>query len=643
MTMILNRGLNKIYYNLINNIRKKSTNKESSTNLKEKVSKTIFNILKENNIKDVHLYSGGAIMPLVNELYNQKDINYYIHTHEQSCGHAATAYARITGKTGVVITTSGPGLTNCITPMLDAQNDSTPLLVISGQVSIKAMNTGAFQEAPSTEITKPFTKWSYLMNRSDNIYNVLNKALYITQNKKKGVVHLDLPKDIAISDTIPDIKNKLSYKLLKPNNEITLNNDEILIKNIYNKIKKSKRPILYIGQGANECKYELQILIKLLNIPFTTTIHAMGIINENHPNSLKFLGMHGSPVANIAMQNADCIIALGSRFDDRTTGNLNGFAKKAIKNEGIIHINIEKSEINKIIKSNYYYNDDCKIFLNKLIACDIKSNKTNENKTHLHWINNINRNYRITEHSPSIINQKEWEMTSLQSKKKEVINIEWINYIKELKKLYNFDYKKDNKTRVQYVLECLNDIIKDKNFIITTGVGNHQMHAAQYITWKEPKTFITSGSLGVMGFGLPAAIGAKIAEPKKLVIDIDGDSSFLMTSSELKTIKEYNLDIKILIINNASQAMVKSWEKIFYNNRIVATENKHNPSFIKMAESFGIDYIACDKKEDIKNTLKKFINNKDAILCEMKVEYDYCLPLIPPGKNLDEMILYNNN
>ena len=591
------------------NIYKKTIKEIYKRNVCTTVSDIIYNKFIEHNITDVFMYSGGAIMPLINKFnkINNNKIKYYIGTHEQSICHSATSYARVTGKTGVVITTSGPGLTNSITGMLDAQNDSTPLLIISGQVSQKDIGTLAFQEAPSVDITKPFTKLSYQIKTPEEIHVVMDHAFYLTQHKKKGVVHLDLPKNIAISK----INNNIDFINKKNKNIFNDNNDNIEKQNDINKIIsiifESKKPILILGQGANKCSKKLLQLINKYNIPFTTTIHGKGIVDEYNKNCLGFIGMHGNPIANNAVQQADCIIGIGYRFDDRTTGNTNTFASNA---NNIINVNIEPNEINKTIKSNINYIGDSNDFLNELFYI-----YENEYK-HNHNISNTFKNNMIL----------------------------WNNNIKDLKIKYKgFQYNNDNKLRSQYIIENLNELIKEKDYIITTGVGNHQMYTSQYIKFKNPNTFITSGSLGVMGVGLPFAIGAKIANPKKIVIDIDGDASFLMTGNELATISKYNLDIKIFIINNKCQAMVKSWEKLFFNERYTATDlSDINVSFVKLADAYNIKSIKCDKKENIIDILTYAINYKGPILIEFLTEFDLCLPLVCPGESLNNMILYNN-
>lgn len=575
----------------------------------------IFNQLIKNNVDTAFVYSGGAIMPLIDCLYNNGKINYYINTHEQNGIHAATGYAKSSNKTGVVIVTSGPGLTNLITGIRDAQTDSTPLVVISGQVPKIAMNTNAFQECPAVDITKPITKWSYCIDSIDELEEVIDKAFFIANDKKKGVVHLDIPKCILageknnMSQNIKDYTFNNSNILNNYNNNNNgINNSEFInkIKTISKIINNSKKPIFYIGQGCNNYSELLTDLVIKSNIPITTTIHAMGVFDENHPLSLKFLGMHGSAYANYAIQDSDCIIAIGSRFDDRTTGNLEYYApeaKKASKqnNGGIIHVNIEKSEINKIVNSDYDFNCDAGIFINCLS--------------------------KYIEYQP---------------RKK------WIDKIQIWKKNFPFKYDKlsDGKLKTQDVIIELNKQLYNQklidNTIITTGVGNHQMMAAQMIYWKKPKSMITSGSLGVMGVGLPYSIGTQIANPNKLVLDIDGDGSFNHTLSDLKTVSEHNLPIKIAILNDGYQSMVKVWEELFYNGRITATKLEKNPDYCKLADAFDIMSIRINNRNHLSQNIIEFLTYPGPILAEFIVETDNCFPLVAPGKALDDLILHSD-
>lgn len=551
----------------------------------------IFNKLVKNNVKNVFMYSGGAIMGLIDCFYEQNKINYYIHTHEQNLGHAATGYARSTGKPGICIVTSGPGITNMITPMLDAQNDSAPLIVFSGNVQISAMGTNAFQEAPAVNLTKHITKWSYCVTKIDELNNVLDEAFIISQKGKKGVVHIDLPKCI-LSNKIDEFEvNRTIYNK-------NLNNINIKkIDEISHVINNSEKPVLYVGQGCNNYSKELTEFVDNSNIPITTTIHAMGCYDETKDLSLKFLGMHGSVYANKSIQDADCIIALGSRFDDRTTGNLELYAPEAKKNKGIIHCNINEKEIDNVVKSNYSINGDCGDFLKNI-----------KNK--------------------------------VVYKKRE----KWLNKINDWKKTYPFIHNINENIYTQDVLIELNkQLINKENYIFTSGVGNHQMMAAQFIDWTHPKSFISSGSLGVMGFGLPAAIGVAIGNPDKTVIDIDGDGSFLMTLSDMKTAVQYDLkNLKIIILNNKTLGMVDTWEKLFYNNRITATDNKYAPSFYEVGKSFGFKVLECNNKNNLSEIISLFINTEGPLLCEFNVNSTECFPLVAPGKALDDMILNKN-
>jgi acetolactate synthase I/II/III large subunit len=559
------------------------------------VSKLIYKNLLQHEVKDVFMYSGGAIMPLIDQFYNG-EINYYINSHEQNCGHAATGYAKTSGKTGISIVTSGPGVTNSITPLLDATNDSTPFILLSGNVALKNMGTNAFQEAPSVEITKPVTKWSHCVETPDEVNDVMYEAFKVANTGKKGSVHIDFPKCILTSET-NNVKESI-VDLDKFNNKIECS---IPMEEIANIILNSERPILYVGQGAINASDYIRELAIQYQIPVTTTLHGMGIFDENDDISLKMCGMHGHAAANYALQEADCIIAVGSRFDDRTTGNVDKYAPKC---KNFIHLNIDKSEINKVVQSHYIIGKCEKTV--QLLLDELRFNRGNHHSYNINWCNKV---------------------------------IKW-------KKKYGYKYKEcsDNKIKTQDVLKELNKHVQlnDDKFIFTSGVGNHQMMSTQYINWKYPNRFISSGSLGVMGAGLPYAIGAQIANSDKTVIDIDGDSSFNMTSSDMKTIVENNLPIKILILNNETQDMVRIWEKIFFEGRITATSNTRNPDFKKLANAYGIYGLTCNNGKDLEDRMNDFIQyNNGPILLECKVEPDICLPLVAPNAGLDEMILFD--
>ena len=567
----------------------------------------IYNSLKKHGVSDAFIYSGGSIMPIIDTLYDG-DINYYVNSHEQNCGHALTGFSKSNlehTKKAVVMTTSGPGFTNLITPMLDMTNDSTPGVFITGQVPLSAIGTNAFQEAPAIALSKHVTKYSTQITSIMNIESEFDKAFHIAYSGKMGAVHIDIPKCIS-SSSIP--LDEYNYLL---NNQITnyypaidfdiFNIENYDIDNSVNAINNSKKPVIYLGQG---CVNDYELLRKFAikgNIPVISTIHGCGIFDETHDLSLQWCGMHGNATANYTLQEADCIIAIGSRFDDRTTGLVEKYAPKCFEAYnngygGIIHVNIEKEELKKVVDSHYNYNMNCNDWLEKAIT-------------------NIKYDSRKT----------------------------WLSYIDNLKTKHPFTNNEDStKLFMENVLVGIYEKTKDTNIIITTGVGNHQMQTYQYIKSSYPKKILSSGSLGVMGAGLPYGIGAKIANPDKMVIVIDGDSSFNMTCSDMKTIVENDIPIKIAIMNNNSQMMVTIWEKLFFKQRYTATINERNPEFTKLAESYGIKSISCDSLQDLDKTLEEFINYPKAILCEFKIEKGICLPLVGPGKALDDMILPEN-
>lgn len=562
--------------------------------------KLIYQQLLKNNVKNAFIYSGGSIMSVIDEFY-KGPIKYYINTHEQNTGHSATGYAKTTNRTGVCIVTSGPGITNMITPMLDATNDSTPLVVISGQVAQSAMGTNAFQEAPAVSITKPVTKWSYQLEKIEDIPFVIDTAFTIANNGKKGSVHIDVPKDISsgMVDYDEILESPISISTI-PKSVVPIPiSKKNMAYSIVSKINKSKKPIIYVGQGCKNASSLLRDFAIYGNIPVTSTIHGKGIFDEHHPLSLQWCGMHGYAPANYMLQEADCIIAIGSRFDDRTTGLLSEYAPIAKKKKGIIHINIEPSEINKVVAADYSITNSCEKFLTYAI--------------------------------PKI---------QYQERRK------WMDTMKKYKKKYPFLKKKssiiENELCMEHVLDMLYKKTINKDVIFTTGVGNHQMQAYQFIKAQYPNKIISSGSLGVMGSGLPYAIGAQIANPEKMIITIDGDSSFNMTLSDLKTIAEYNLPIKIAIMNNNAQMMVNIWEKLFYNKRYTATINHCNPSYTSLADSYNIMSLSCNNISTLESTINDFIAYDGPILCEFAIKKDICLPLVGPGKKLDDMILPNS-
>lgn len=551
----------------------------------------IYDKLIANKVKNVFLYSGGSIMPLVDQFHKGK-INYFVNTHEQNCGHAATGYAKSSNKMGVVISTSGPGITNLVTPMLDAQTDGVPLLVLSGQVGTDFMGTGAFQEAPATEITKPVTKLSYCIKNVNEIPHMLDYGIKLIHEGRPGVVHLDLPKNVLVNSYHLKESQEDEWK---PNLEDIY--EEKKVKHAAEVINSSRKPIFFLGKG---CSSNIIELVEKSLIPFTTTIHSKGIISEDHPLSLKWCGMHGSAAANLALQKADCIIGVGARFDDRTTGLLEKYAPKA---NNIINVNIDPNSFGKTVRSNINITMDSSNFIKTI--------------------------------HPSLKNF--------------ISSPEWIKELENLKEKnpFKFNIPENRRLNTPMVISTLDKMTIGKPTIFTTGVGNHQMMTYQFIDGLYPGRIHSSGSLGVMGAGLPYAVGVQIANPGSLVIDIDGDSSFLMTMSDMKTIMENNLPIKIAIMNDNKQMMVNIWEKLFFEERYTATINKRNPDFCMLGESFGLKSFKCSNQNELPSIINQFLSYNGPAICDFTVGEEICLPLVKPGKALDDMIMfddyYNNN
>ena len=563
--------------------------------------------LEYHKVDTIFGYGGGAILPLFDSLANSS-ISYYMNRNEQGSGHCAEGYAKITGKPGIVATTSGPGVTNLITPLQDSYSDGVPIIVLTGQVPTTAIGTDAFQECPAIDLTKPCTKWNYQLTSSNEIDNVIDEAFYIALSGRPGPVHIDIPKDIlmqamVLNDSIPYhndnklIDNKWNHISKNTSND---NIDLSFMNTLLDIIDKSKKPIIIAGQGCNNCSDKLRQFAIQSNIPVTTTLHGMGTFDENHSLSLDMLGMHGAAYANFAIQDADLILSFGSRFDDRIIGNKDGYGLKARQAEksgtgGIFQFEIDNNQVGKTILPTRSFIGDCSLYLEYL--CDHTKFKNRDN---------------------------------------------WLTKLDKWKKEYPLQFIENPATiKTQQVIKTISDVVSDKDDIcITTGVGNHQMMTAQFYKWTQPRQLLTSGSLGTMGVGVPFAIGAQIAMPDKKIICIDGDGSFNMTLTELGTISEYNIPVKIAIMNDSRQQMVYIWQKLFFDSNFISTTNK-NPDYVKLAESFGIHAIVCDNPNDLHSKADEFINYDGPIIANFIVEPDICLPLVPPGNNLDDMILSN--
>ena len=494
-----------------------------------------------------------------------------------------------------------------ITPLHDAISDGVPMLSLTGQVPTAAIGTDAFQECPAIELTKACTKWSYQLKKTDNIEEVINHAIHLANSDRKGPVHIDLPKDIMSLDYDVSLTNLQNFTISNKNVLEKNNNKYGSIRKFITLLNKSKKPVVVAGNGCLDSSPELREFIKKANIPITTTIHGMGVYDERDFLSLHMLGMHGSVYANYAVQNADMIIGIGCRFDDRITGTIKGYGLKAFQaadkgTGGIVHIDNNATQIKKVKKM---INPSLSILYDtkEFLADVLTDNKINT----------------------------------------EIDRSEWLYQIEKWKNKYPFFYKPSEKgtPKTQEVIKKLYSFVNKNNFnddmIVTTGVGNHQMMSSQFYRWSRPRSILTSGSAGVMGAGLPFAVGAQVANPNKTVVLIDGDGSFNMTFNDLGTVAEKNLPLKMIVLNDGRQQMVHIWQKLFFNERFVATDN-FNPDYVKLAESFGIQSIKCDRSSDIDTAIELMFDTKSPILVEFKIEPDICLPLVAPGKNLDEMV-----
>jgi acetolactate synthase-1/2/3 large subunit len=547
-------------------------------------------LIQQHKVDTMFGYPGGAILPVFDELY-KTPAKFILNRHEQGSGHCADGYARATGKPGVCIVTSGPGATNTVTPLATALLDSVPILVFSGQVPTKVIGNDAFQEADVTGITRPCTKWNYLVKDIRELPRIINEAFAIATSGRPGPVLVDLPKDVTAGICTEEVDDTpRAHVLNRRKHASTHPLHAKQAEDAAELINRSERPVLYVGGGAiiAGAHDALRKVANKANIPVTTTLLGLGAFDEHDPKALLMLGMHGSAFANYAVQQCDCLIAVGARFDDRVTGNLASFAPHA----KIIHIDIDPSSISKSVDVDIAVIGDARHSLELILP-------------HL-------------EHHD---------------------RHEWFAQVNAWKKRYPFKYFDDSdKAKPQYVIE---EIHRQTNgdAIITTGVGQHQMWAAQFYRWRFPRQMITSGGLGTMGYGMPAAMGAALGAPGKTVIDIDGDASFLMTMFELPTIAEYNIPVKVAILNNDFQGMIKQWQDLFYNRRYSNARMK-NPNFAALAEACGIRGIKCERKEDVAKTVKEMLEHNGPVIVDFVVEpNEHVYPMVPSGKGLHEMEL----
>lgn len=572
-------------------------------------------MMLRHGVKHIFGYPGGAILPVFDAIYNSKHFDFILPKHEQGAGHMAEGYARASGKPGVVLVTSGPGATNVITPMQDAYSDGTPMVVFCGQVVTTAIGSDAFQEADVIGISRACTKWNVMVKSVAELPRRINEAFEIATSGRPGPVLVDLPKDVTAGvlrraipteSSIPSLSAASKAALELSRQQLTSS-----IQRVADLVNQAKQPVIYAGQGMILSEGGPEILRELAEkayLPVTTTLQGLGAFDELDPKSLHMLGMHGSAYANMAMQEADLIIALGARFDDRVTLNISKFAPgaRAAAAEGrggIVHFEIMPKNINKVVQATEAVEGDVTANLRQLLPLlDMKSRE--------------DRN-------------------------------EWFTKIDSWKQKWPLsDYERAERAgliKPQTLIEELSNLTADRKdtTFISTGVGQHQMWTAQHFRWRHPRTMITSGGLGTMGYGLPAAIGAKVARPDALVIDIDGDASFNMTLTELSTAAQFNIGVKVIVLNNEEQGMVTQWQNLFYEDRYAHTHQK-NPDFMKLADAMGVQHRRVSKPDEVVDSLKWLINTDGPALLEVITDKKVpVLPMVPTGHGLHEFLTWD--
>jgi acetolactate synthase-1/2/3 large subunit len=560
----------------------------------------VFKCLEDQDVEFIFGYPGGAVLPIYDELKNHNTIKHILVRHEQGAGHAAEGYARSSGKPGIVLVTSGPGATNVVTALTDAYMDSVPLVCISGQVPTHLIGTDAFQECDTTGITRPCTKHNWLVKDIKDLSKIIHEAFRVATTGRPGPVLVDIPKDIQFAKTSyskPKFEKKLNGKSLNHFSQKDL--DQMI-----DLMNKSKKPIIYSGGGVinsgPEASNSLRELVELTGFPITSTLQGLGAYPGDDNQFLGMLGMHGTYEANNAMHDCDLLINIGARFDDRITGKIDEFSPKSKK----IHIDIDPSSINKIIK------------VDLALVGDVKEVIKGINKT-----------------------LKKKNIDLKKSNKQKIAK--WWEQIQKWRTKNSLNFKNSDETiKPQHAVQRLYELTKDKDTFITTEVGQHQMWAAQHYKFNKPNRWMTSGGLGTMGYGLPAAVGVQIAHPKKLVVDIAGEASVLMTMQEMSTAVQYNLPIKIFILNNQYMGMVRQWQELLHEKNYSESYSEALPDFIKMAEAYGCKGIKADKPSELDEKIREMVEFDGPVIFDCRVDpNENCFPMIPSGKPHNQMIL----
>jgi acetolactate synthase-1/2/3 large subunit len=557
----------------------------------------VLRALADHGVQHVFGYPGGAVLPIYDEIFQQDKVKHILVRHEQGATHAAEGYARSTGKCGVVLVTSGPGATNAVTGLTDALLDSIPMVCLTGQVPTHLIGNDAFQECDTVGITRPCTKHNWLVKDVNDLARILHEAFYVATHGRPGPVVVDIPKDVQFATGKYVGPKNIEHKTYRPR----VKPDQEAIRAAVELIAKAKRPLFYTGGGVINSGVAasklLRDFVKLTNIPLTSTLMGLGAYPASGKNWLGMLGMHGTYEANMAMHDCDVMINVGARFDDRITGRLNAFSPGSKK----IHIDIDPSSINKTVQVDIPVVGDVAHALEDMIRV--------------------------------------WKAKACELDKKALAS--WWKEIDTWRAKDSLKYKPNRDVIMpQYAIQRLYELTKDKDVYITTEVGQHQMWAAQFFHFDSPNHWMTSGGLGTMGYGLPAAVGVQVAHPKSLVIDIAGDASVQMTMQEMSTAVQYRLPIKIFILNNQYMGMVRQWQQLLHGNRLSESYSEALPDFVKLAEAFGGVGIRCEKPADLDGKIMDMIKSPYPVLFDCRVAaLANCFPMIPSGKAHNEMLL----
>ena len=558
----------------------------------------VIQTLHDQGVESVFGYPGGAVLPIYDAIFQQENVKHILVRHEQGASHAAEGYARSTGKVGVLIVTSGPGATNAVTGLTDALLDSIPIVCISGQVPTHLIGTDAFQEADTVGITRACTKHNWLVKDIKDLPRIMHEAFYIARSGRPGPVLVDIPKDIQFAEGEYENLSKTTHKTYTPPNTI----DGKAVSAVVDLMQRAKKPIIYSGGGiinsGPKASKLLQKFVQKTNMPITSTLMGLGAYPGSGDNWLGMLGMHGTYEANMAMHDCDLMLCIGARFDDRITGKIDEFSPKSKK----VHVDIDATSINKNVEVDLSIIADCGKFLNEALK---------------------------------IIEKRNNKFQSFDL---------WWKQIDSWKKVNCLQYKANSDVIMpQYAIQRLYELTKNKDTYITTEVGQHQMWAAQFYKFDKPNRWLTSGGLGTMGYGFPAANGVQVAKPDALVIDIAGDASILMNIQELSTAVQYQLNTKIFILNNSYMGMVRQWQQLLHGNRISESYSDSLPDFVKLAEAYGATGIRAKKPAELDDAILEMIDTPGPVIFDCVVaNLENCFPMIPSGKAHNDMLLGDN-